>query len=321
MCAVHSHDFFIQIFRVTQTGQRHESGGLFAVVRIGDIGAHFRGRGCAFFGKLRFAQSVAEVHTGIKCQDHQGLQTGMDGFGVSVAGPIQETAAGHFFHTFFVHAGKQLTQETGQIRLLLLQVVQIAVDAVPVIVDQQPPDGVGADAVHPGTQRCFIADQIQTARHHPVIAENRIDGHCFRMHVADPDQSVAFETVPHVVLHIQLDCVGARLPDLVQAFIIGHEGTQVGQIVEQENGTGELKAHRAVGLYQIYTRKAVTGVADLCRTQPGNQSGLIADGVVIGRVFIAADVVHDFTDGFTEADTYLDRFTCGGAGASNLDAA
>ena len=112
------------------------------------------------------------------------------------------------------------TEQTGQIVFLFLQVSQVPLIVIPVALDQQPPDGVTAHPVHPARQRRCIADKIKAFRYHLVISENSVDRHHFRMQITNPDQTVTFDAVPNILLHIQMYRISTSLPNPVQPFVV-----------------------------------------------------------------------------------------------------
>ena len=116
--------------------------------------------------------------------------------------------------------GDQKTEQTGQIVFLFLQVSQVPLIVIPVALDQQPPDGVTAHPVHPARQRRCIADKIKAFRYHLVISENSVDRHHFRMQITNPDQTVTFDAVPNILLHIQMYRISTSLPNPVQPFVV-----------------------------------------------------------------------------------------------------
>ena len=174
--------------------------------------------------------------------------------------------------------------------------------------------------------KCLIVarsetDEVKALGNHGVGTEDGVDGHGFGVHIANPDQAVAFKAVPNVILHIELDGVRAGFPDFVEAFVVALEGSEIFEVVEEEYGLGKLDVCGGVWLDEINTGEAIAGIADFCGSKPGDKGCLVANGVVIGGVFVAFDVVHDFADGFAEADANLDGLPGGCAGTGDLDAA
>ena len=92
-----------------------------------------------------------------------------------------------------------------------------------VLLDEHPPHRVGADAVHPLGQGGLSADEVEAGGDEVEVAPDGRDGAGFRVHVADPDQAVALDAIPEIVLHVEVDGVGADLPDVVEPLIIAFE--------------------------------------------------------------------------------------------------
>ena len=111
----------------------------------------------------------------------------MDGLFVFRGRPVEETAAGEFFAAVLADELGHAWEEDFQVVALLAQVVEIAVEPVPVLMEEDPPQRVGADAVHPIGGRGVVADEVEAFRDDLVVAEDRADHGDFRVHVAEPD--------------------------------------------------------------------------------------------------------------------------------------
>ena len=83
------------------------------------------------------------------------------------------------------------------------------------------------------------------------------------MHIAHPDQPVALDTIPQILLHIEVDRVGSGLPDLVQPFVVATERTPVGNVPEGRNGPHLLQVQFDGILQQVDTYKAEAGITHL----------------------------------------------------------
>ena len=105
----------------------------------------------------------------------------------------------------------------------------------PLFVYKHPPHRVGTDAVHPTGHGRDGARQIEAFRHDFVVAEDAVDHAHLRMHISQPDEAVAFNAVPEIILHVELDRVGADLPDLVEPVVRALEGTNVRDIANRED--------------------------------------------------------------------------------------
>ncbi len=235
-------------------------------------------------------------------------------FGMAARGPVEKAAFGEGFTVVFVDTGGESFKQRDQIIFLFLEIFEIAGVVVPFAVDQDPPHGVGTDPVHPSGQGCFLADQIETGGNDVIGTEDGEDGHGFGVHIADPDQAIAFDTIPEVVLHVEMDGIGAGLPDLVEAVVIALEGTQVFERAVEEYGADGFELNKAVFVKQVDTDKTKASITYFAGTQPGNQTGLVTDGMVIGGIFWSSDIGHGFTDRFAKTDSEPDGFSFGWVG-------
>src|SRR5690606_39851598 len=96
---------------------------------------------------------------------------------------------------------------------------------IPIVVEDNPPHGIGADTTHPPGQRGYIPSQIQAFWHHFVVTKDCIYCSHLGMEVAHPYQPVSLNTIPKVVLHIKMDRIGSRFPDFVEALITARKRT------------------------------------------------------------------------------------------------
>ena len=77
-------------------------------------------------------------------------------------------------------------------------------------------------------------------RHDVVKAEHAVDHADFRVHVAQPDEAVALDAVPEVILHVEVHGVGAGLPDLVEPLVGALERADIRNVAQ-----GQDRAHLA----------------------------------------------------------------------------
>ena len=203
---------------------------------------------------------------------------------------------------------------------MLSQVGPIRRVAVPFVMDQDPPHGIGADTVHPFGQRRLIANKVQAPGDDGVVPKHRQDGPGLRVHVSDPDQAVAFDAVPEVILHVQMYGVGPRLPDAIESLVATAEGASVFKIAHERDSTQAHQRNGPALVLQIQPHKTETRVPDLERAEPGRQHGLIAYRVVVRGVPGVTDIAHGLTHGFAETHAQAGRGLVPHASDHDLDA-
>ena len=69
--------------------------------------------------------------------------------------------------------------------------------------NDQPPCRIGRRAIHPVGQRRMLAAIRQRTPDGRIVAEQTGDRSRFGMHIAYPDQTVALDAVPEIIVHIQ----------------------------------------------------------------------------------------------------------------------
>src|SRR5690554_6314484 len=153
----------------------------------------------------------------------------MNHLGVFRSGPVQKTSPIQILFSFR-YPVCDLWNESLQITLLVSQIVQITLVQVVVPVDNDPPEGVGGDAIHPSGQWGSIPGKVKTLCDHLVITKDAVDGHHFGVHVTHPDKPVPFDTVPQVILHVQMYGICTCLPYLIESVITRSERSQLGDI-------------------------------------------------------------------------------------------
>src|SRR3546814_1076369 len=135
--------------------------------------------------------------------------------------PIHEAVAIHLLLTVYTHFTSNLPHDARQVRLLLPEISQIPMMHIPIVVQNNPPHRVCTDAAHPSRQWRHVPGQVQAFRHHLVVPEYGIYRGYFGMQVTHPNQSVALDAVPEIVLHIEVYRIRPRLPNSVETLKIG----------------------------------------------------------------------------------------------------
>ena len=122
------------------------------------------------------------------------------------------------------------------------------------------------------------------------------------MQVPDPDQPVALHAVPQVLLHTEVDGVGAGRPDAVEAFVARTERSYIRYVAVLEYGFDLFEMQFAVIVQQVDAREAETRIAALHGPEPRQREREIAHGMVVRSAVRAVDVAHRLADRFAEAD-------------------
>ena len=254
--------------------------------------------------------------------DRQSLQSGVDHVRLVVGRPVDEAAV-RIGLLVILHILHHRMQEVRHVFLLLLQVGLVSIPLIQMVLQDNPPERVRTDAVHPVRGRSLVPHIVQALADDLLVAEHRIHGNHLRMHVADPDQTVALHTVPEVVLHAQVHRIGARLPDFVQALVIAFERTQIRKVPllgnRPDGAEGDFPAIR---IEQFQPGETETAVAVFGDAQPGNADFHVPDGMVVGRRRLRiVDVAEGFAHGFAQDQAEPRRLVGTVDGANDLDAA
>ena len=295
VAAAGDHDPLVDLDGVGKPCQHHEGVGLLGGGGGGLVALHLLGGGLAEGGGLVLAQLAEQVSAVVQRQLQKALKAHVLGHGIIVGGPVQETALGEGLAAVLVHEGGQQGQQAPEVVSLLLQVGLVTEGAVPIAVDQEPPDGVGRDAVHPRAHGGLIADHVQGAGDDLVVAEGGQDGVDLGVHITDPDQTVALDAVPQVLLHIDVGGVGGGVPDAGQLLVGAFEGALVVQIQIVEHTLDGLEGHHGVIVDQLHADEPLARLVGLVGGVEAHIHDAIADGVIVGGVLDldGGDGLHD----------------------------
>jgi hypothetical protein len=286
---------------VALAGEDLEGGGGLGAVGVGDDGAGAGGGGGAEIGDGGVVEREREARAGVESEDEKSLEAGVNGGLVFRGGPVEETPAVELLVSVGANGGGEFLEEGAEVVVLFGEVGEVAVVEPVLFVDEDPPHGVGADAVHPLVARGAVADEIEAARDDVVVAEDGVDGGGLGVHVADPDEAVAFDAVPEVFLHVEVDGGGAGLPDAVEAFVAGAEGAELGDVADHEDGADLGERDGLRGVEGVDADEAEAGGAEAGFAEPGERGAKIAERVIVGGVAVA-EFGHGFGGGFAEAD-------------------
>ena len=295
---------------VGQPGQHEHRRRLLVPQVVGHVPPQPPQRPMALRLHLPVAEPAADFGAGLHGHHHQGLIPGMDHVGHLGRGPVQQALAALQVLAVAVHLRRQHPQQGTHIFLLFTEIVQIALVHIQVAVDNDPPHRVGRDPVHPPGQRRIVAHVVEAPAHDLIAAEHALDGHHLGVHVPEPYQAVAFHPVPEVLLHIEVDGIGPRLPDAVQPFIIAAERPQIRDVAVTEDRPHGFQIELRIGLHQVDPHEAEPRVPGLDIAQPRHAERKIAQRMLVrgaGHRGVAADVAHRLAHRFAQADPHLQR--------------
>ena len=188
-------------------------------------------------------------------------------------------------------------------------------------VNEHPPHGITGDAVHPFGDGRDVARQVERAGNDLVEAEHGVDGADLGVHVADPDEAVAFDAVPEIFLHVELNRISADLPDAVQPLVVATERADVWCITQHQHRAHLTQRHRQLWVHRVNPHKTKAARPDRLFAKPRQDNSLIAHGMIILCVLFPADVRHRLRSGFAEADPHRHRRVVARHGGEKLEVA
>jgi len=133
---------------------------------------------------------------------------------------------------------------------------------------------------------------VEAPAHDLIAAEHALYSHHLGVHVPEPHQAVAFHPVPEVLLHIEVDGIGPRLPDAVQPFIIAAERPQIRDVAVTEDRPHGFQIELRIRLHQVDPHEAEPRVPGLDIAQPRHAERKIAQRMLVrgaGHRGVAAD--------------------------------
>ena len=297
----HANHLLIGLLGIHQARNGHERRTLLRLVMLGHVTLQFTRSLLTFLRQVLVVQSQSHLGTGIHSHHHQGLQAGIHTLLILARRPVEEAVSVQHLLAVLVYLGHQMTEQGSEISLLLAEVIQVALIIIPVAMDEQPPDGVRADAVHPLGHGSHVANQVEALGNDFVIPEHGADGHHLRMKVANPHQAVAFHAIPNVFLHVEVHGVRTGHPDIVQTLVVRAERAPVRNVAIAESGTHLLDEQVGIGILHIDTHEAEARVTHLGHAQPWNHDVLVADGMVVRSPVFGSDVAHGLRSRFAKA--------------------
>ncbi len=307
---------------IDHAGQGEEGGAGLGPVDFGDDLASAGGGVGAELGGAGVAEGGEEAGAAFEGHDQQALEAGGYALGIGGTGPVEEAEAVDTFLAIGADELGEAPEERGEVRLLGFEVRAVGVMEPEILVDDHPPHGIAGDAVHPFGDGGDVAGEIERAWHDFVEAEDGMDGTDFGVHVADPDQAIAFDAVPEVFLHVEMNGIGAHLPDLIEPLVVGAEGTEVRKVTDLEHGAHLAEFNRELRVRVVDADEAEAAGADHFFAEPGQGDRLVTDSVVVLGVLVAAEFGHCLGSGLAEADADVAQSGLfGGHGGDQFDVA
>ena len=141
------------------------------------------------------------------------------------------------------------------------------------------------------------------------------------MHIANPDQAVALNAVPNIILHVQMHRIGARFPNPVQQFIIAAEGADVGKVHINQDALYPLQHQILVLIQQVDAHKPEARFTNADHAHIRQIYHHVAYSVVIGGVLLSAQLAHGLHGGFAKANPDICMVLAAGQPGKNFDTA
>ena len=217
------------------------------------------------------------------------------------------------------HAGRHIEQRI-HIRLLLAQVVEVSGIHIIIVMDQSPPERIGANTVHPTRQRRLVAGLVERLFHHLVVAENRQHRTELRMCIAHPNEPVALDPVPQVVLHIEVYGISSRHPNAVEARIARAERAQVRNIPVGKFSANLLYGHHHIVYQQVDPHETESRIAGFAHTVPRQVHHIVAHRMVVRRTAFGRDLAHRLAGRLAQPDAHSGRLVPRNACCHDLNA-
>ena len=174
-----------------------------------------------------------------------------------------------------------------------------------VVMNKQPPKRICGNAVHNVRQGSVVPYQVKAFAHAVAVSEYVLNGRRFRVHITYPNKPVAFNSVPDIFLHIELHGVSGCFPYIVQTLVVTFECAEIIEVSVLEFCPDAFYGEFNV-VKQVDSDKTEAGVSYLRHSEPTESVNVVAHGMVVCRVFLAAKfgrgVRHALHRAFAEAD-------------------
>ena len=310
--AAGSDHLFVGLLGICQACQYQQSRCLLGAAGIGHVLLHANSRNRALFCQRNVTQRVQQCRALVQRDLEQTLQTCVDSTGIIVVGPVHKSVFGHVLHAVLVNAIHQHVHQTANVISLLGQIYRVAHGSVPVVLNDQPPDRVRGNAVHPVADGRFVTHDVQGLGHDIGIAKGCKNGLDLGVHVTDPNKAVALDAVPQIFLNVEVCGICSGIPDLVESLVRALEAALVLQIHVVEYALYCLKGNERVLIEQLDVKEAVAGLVGLNARVHAKAIYVITDRVVVGGVLLAkrSQCLHD---ALTKTDCNLDSTVVSGA--------
>ena len=224
--------------------------------------------------------------------------------GICGRGPIEEA----IFYRYAAVCGDEpaeIMKQFGYVCVLFFEIFEVSVMYESVVMNKQPPKRICGNAVHNIRQGSVVPYQVKAFAHAVAVSENILNSRRFRVHIAYPNESVALHAVPDIFLHIELHRVSGGLPYIVKTLVVTFECAEIIEV-----SVLEFCADAFYGKFnivkQVDSDKTETRISYFRHSEPTEQMNIVAHGVVICRILLAAKVrcgiSHALHRAFAEAD-------------------
>ena len=170
----------------------------------------------------------------------------------------------------------------------------------PFVEIDQPPQGIGGDAVDPSGQCRIVRGQRKRTVDLRNVSENVFGRFHFGSKISDPNETVALDAVPDFVLQAKMAGIRRRIVDLIQTSIIGFKASDIfiGMIGHDRLNGFDIDFCRC----QTFDINESEARGTAFRDRPAFRADLkIAHAVIVGRTLFS-DVRECFSDRFSEGN-------------------
>ena len=278
-------------------GKKQKGSDLLEVAAVLFFAFSKRFDGLAFICKLRFSENAANADASIQTEDQKRLGACFCGR-KSLGGPVDEIACRKI--SVFVYVFKNLTRQTDDVLFLFCEIFPFARIEYPFVEIDEPPEGVGGNAVDPSGQSRIMCRQRKRAVDLRNVPEDIFGRFHFGCKISDPNETISLDTVPDLVLQAEMTGIRRRVVNTVQSFVIGFEASDIfiGLIGHDRLNRLDidLSGRQAFDIDETEARCAAFS------DRPAFRADLeITHTVVVGRAFFS-DMGKGFACGFTEGD-------------------
>ena len=210
--------------------QRGQCCGLFGCTMLRAVLQQTGTVGLCLLGKCFLAKRTEDPAACPRRKNVQRLDPHVDCCGIALRRPVQKPVFRRTVLSVRTDMRGQIFRQLFEIGQLPGQIRPVAELHIVIMLNDDPPHGIGRDIVHPLIGRCLRRYQIQTVTDDLLVAEDGLDGREFWVQISDPYQPVALDAVPDILLHIKMDGISAGLPDPVQKRVAAGEASEIRNI-------------------------------------------------------------------------------------------